>query len=193
MSITPDLTATTEPVTVANFPATQVITSIDGYKTTYSAATSNISSAPLATDIFTITGSATKTIRITRIVIVGSQTTTSTITILLIKRSTANTLGTSAAVTAVPNDSNSAAATATILSYIANPTLGTLVGNMRSRKVFVATGASNANSDEFVSEFGTRNSQAIVLRGTNQVLAINLNGVTVSGGNFNMSVEWTEE
>lgn len=175
---------------VTDVGALSVVT-VDGWKTTYSAAATSIVSAATAQDIFTLTGSATKTIRITRVTVTGTQTTAAQQNILLVRRSTANTGGTSTAVTAVPMDSTNAAATATALAYTANPTAGTLVGALRSRKVFV--GATTANSDEFISDFGTRNAQAIVLRGTSQVFAVNLNGVTVTGGNFNVAIEWTEE
>lgn len=169
-----------------------VVTQIDGYKATYSASVANlVAMATAPTDIFTLTGSATKTIRVTRVTINGTQTTASQITIILLKRSTANTAGTSTAQAAVAHDSNSVAATGTVLAYTANPTVGTLVGNLRSRKVIV--GAATGISDEFITEFGTRNCQAVVLRGTGQVFAINLNAATIAGSSFNISIEWIEE
>ena len=169
-----------------------VVTQVDGYKATYSASVSNlVAMATAPTDIFTLTGSATKTIRVTRVTITGTQTTASQITIILLKRLTANTAGTSTAQTAVSHDSNAAAATGAVLAYTANPTTGTLIGNLRSRKVFV--GAVTGNSDEYITEFGTRNCQAVVLRGTGQVFAINLNAATIAGSSFNIGIEWTEE
>jgi len=97
---------------------------------TYSAAIGALVTAGAATDIFTITGSATKTIRITRIRIGGNSTTATWHIFLGIKRSTANTGGTSTVLTRVPHDSLNAAATATIRAYTANPTLGTTVGTL---------------------------------------------------------------
>lgn len=172
----------------------RLITSVvDGQKTTYSASATNIAAAATATDIFTITGSATKTVRVTRIVISGVQTTAGIGSILLIKRSTANSAGTSAAMTAIPHDSNNAAATATALSYTVNPTTGTAVGTLRSEKYLVAAPASTSDQTSLVWDFGNRPGQAIVLRGIAQVLAVNLNGVTFTGGSFSCYIEFTEE
>lgn len=161
---------------------------------TYSAAATNFAPAASATDVFTITGSATKTVRIKRITFTMVQTTAAARDVQLIKRSTANSGGTSVARTAVPNDSSSPAGTATVLSYTANPTLGTTVGAIRARKVFVSTiTGNNSNCDEFAIDFGDDQRQAPVLRGTGEVLAINLNGVTSAGNLACANVEWTEE
>ena len=167
-------------------------TPVDGAKVTYSASATALVPAAAATDMFTITGSATKTIRVLRIDISATQTTAGENTIVLLKRSTANTAGTSTAPTAVPHDSASAAGTATVLAYTANPTTGTLVGNLRSRKI-AFQGATGTTSDVAVFDFGNRPGQAIVLRGVSQVLALNLNGATITGGSCAISVEWTEE
>lgn len=175
----------------APVPVSGSVSLLDGTKESYSAAIVNSSVASNATDIFTITGSATKTIRVLRIMFTASQSTSAQRDVLFIKRSTANTGGTSTAPARIPHDSDNAAATATVLGYTANPTLGTAVGTVRAMKVFI--GSTSANSDEFIAEFGTRPSQAIVLRGTSQVLAVNLNSVTSSGGLVSISVEWTEE
>lgn len=174
-----------------NADGSAVFTQTDGYKATYAAAALSIVPATLATDIFTLTGSATRTIRILRVTVTGNQTTSSQQNILLVKRSTANTAGTSTASVAVKMDSNSPSATATALAYTANPTVGTLVGSIRNRKLLV--GATSASSDAWLLDFGSRAGQAIVLRGINDVFAINLNGVTIVGGSFNIDIEWTEE
>ena len=168
------------------------VTPTDGVKATYSAAIVGLATVATPTDVFTITGSATKTIRVTRIAITGTQTTATQRDILIIKRSTANTGGTSSTLTAVPHDSTGASATATVRAYTANPTaLGTAVGNIRTRKVFIGT--TTGNSDEFIIDFGIRPSQALVVRGVAEVLSINLNSVTSAGGNLDISIEWTEE
>ena len=165
----------------------------DGSKASYSAAIVGLVAAATApTDLFTISGSASKIIRITRIAITASQTTAAQRDVLLIKRSTANTGGTSTSPAGVPHDSTSAAATAVVRAYTANPTgLGTAVGTIRSRKVFVTT--PSLNSDEMIVDFGTRPAQAVVLRGVAETLAINLNSVASAGSLFDISIEWTEE
>jgi hypothetical protein len=168
----------------------------DGTKTTYSATIVGLASAATATDIFTITGTATKTVRVTHIEISGTQTTASEVVFQLIKRSTANTGGTSTAPAGTPHDSNNAAATATIAAYTANPTaLGTAVGSpVRATRIFIPVSGTTAIATPYVWDFGSyAGSQAIVLRGITQVLAVSLNSTTVSGGSFNITVQWTEE
>jgi hypothetical protein len=167
---------------------------VDGQKATYAASITGLASAASATDIFTITGSATKTIRITRLEVSGQATTAAAAQVVVLKRSTANTAGTSTNPAAVPYDSASAAATATLNAYTANPTTGTLVGNVRAEYVFLAAPATaTVGSDKLFLDFGARPAQAIVLRGITQVLAINLNGATVTGGAFDINIEFTEE
>jgi hypothetical protein len=167
---------------------------VDGGKNTYRASITALASAASATDIFTLTGSASKTIRVTRLEISGQQTTAAAAQVIVLVRSTANTGGTSTNPTAVPHDSNSPAASATINAYTANPTTGSLVGNIYAGYVFLAApGTATVGSDKVVFDYGNRPAQAIVLRGTGQVLAVNLNGVTVTGGAFDINVEWSEE
>jgi hypothetical protein len=162
---------------------------------TYSATIIGLASATSPTDIFTITGSSTKTIRVTRIELSATQTTVGYVNVVLLKRSGADTGGASTQPTIVPHDSNNTGATAIINAWTSNPTTGALVGNIRSSRIFVstATGGPTATENSLIWDFGTRPGQAIVLRGTAQVLAVNLNGTTVSGGAFNISMEWTEE
>lgn len=166
---------------------------IDGSKATYSAAAIGFVSAASATDVFTITGSATKTIRITHMEVDGSTTSGSgvSLNLQLIKRSAADTGGTFVTDTNVPHDSNSAAATAVVGHYTANPSLGATVGPVRSeRKAFAAIGTDTISSDW---DFGTRPSQSVVLRGVAQVLAVNFGATTITGPVIDISIEWTEE
>lgn len=164
---------------------------VDGTKATYSASAVNLVSATSATDIFTITGSATKTVRVSKLYISGLATTGGNITVNFVKRSTANSGGTSSTLTGVPFDSTSAAATAVVRSYTANPTTGTSVGTVRSNRVFISGGATTASSNSF-DVFGDF-AQAVVLRGTSESLCINLNGVTINSPSLNLWVEWVEE
>lgn len=165
---------------------------VDTGKATYSASTVAFAYAASGTDIFTLTGSATKTIRITRIAVTGTQTTGAMRDVLLIKRSAANTGGTSSTLTAVPHDSTSAAATAVARSYTVNPSgLGSTVGTMRAEKFFLAGTAVVSGS--LIADFGPRYGQSIVLRGTGELLAVNMNAVTSTGNSMTITIEWTEE
>jgi hypothetical protein len=158
---------------------------------TYSATILNLVAANIATDIFTLTGSATKTVKIQNIYISATQTTASNANIAFIKRSTANTAGTSTLPTVIPMDSTNAAGTAVVRAYTANPTLGTTVGTIYARKLFVSTTTTIGSELQWMTAQDT-NTQPIVLRGANEVLAINLNSTTLSGNSFNISIIWTE-
>lgn len=164
----------------------------DGYKASYSAGAVAIAPAATATDVFVISGSASKTVRVTRISASCTSTAGLTVNAAIIKRSSADTGGTSAAVTAAPMDSADGAATASVLSYTANPgALGTAVGNVRTFKLFSPTATTFQTFQEML--FGNTTGQAVVLRGVAQQLAINLSATTITGGSCNFYTEWTEE
>lgn len=92
---------------------------------------------------------------------------------------------------AVPHDSTDAAATAVVKYYYANPTLGTTVGNIRNIKGFVPTATGNPG---YVSWTLTGNfTKGIVLNNANESLNINLNALTMAGGNLSVDIVWTEQ
>lgn len=166
----------------------------DTLTATYSAAALGVVAATTPTDIFTLYGSGTKTVKILRIGVSGTENTAAIRDILLIKRSATNTGGTSTSVTRVPMDSNDAAATATVLSYSANPTaLGAAVGTIRVAKMDIPATNLTGTADRIEWIFGTRPGKALVLRGTSEGIAINLNSATASTNSFNIDIEWTEE
>jgi|WetSurMetagenome_2_1015567.scaffolds.fasta_scaffold116165_3 hypothetical protein len=164
-------------------------------RATYSAACVNLNIVASGTDFFTITGSATKTIIVKRIRFSSSSAQTVQSNIGLLKRSTSNSGGTATTLTNVPHDSTNPASAATVRSYTANPTLGTLAGELRWIDYTSLATNSNAVVDIREFQFGTEEDQGIVLRGVNEVLALNFNGQTVSFGagvGYNLSVEWRE-
>lgn len=165
----------------------------EGTKATYSFGVAGLVPTAAATDIACITGSGTKTIRITRISVAGIATAASAADVLLLRRSTANSGGTSSAPALVPNDVNNAAATATALTYTANPTTGTLVGNVRAQKTTLSTGAGAIPIVPSIWDFTTNNSQGEVLRGTTQSLCVNWNGQTITGNSLDLDAQFTEE
>ena len=168
----------------------------DEKEETYCAAILGLAPAVLATDIFTIAGSGSQTIKITRLSISGTSTGGTDSNVLLIRRSAANTGGTSTTPTTASMDTNNAAATATLLQYSANPTaLGASAGNIRVEKfpVPVTAAASGlANLTTINWQFGDAVGQPLVLRGATQLAAINLNGVTLAGASIDIYIEWTE-
>jgi hypothetical protein len=167
---------------------------LDGYKTTYTACSGSFVIAALATDVFYLQGSATKTVRVLHAEVSGSTTSGSgaLAVVSLIKRSAANTGGTSTAITIASHDSTNAATTAASVFYTVNPTvLGAAVGTIRSQRAdFTAAGAVGTT---FAYDFGITPGQAIVLRGTSQFLVINFNATTVTGGNMDICFDFTEE
>ena len=167
----------------------------EGQKATYSAAITGLVAASSATDIVYITGSATKTIRITRINIGGRATSAASADVQIIRRSTANSGGTCAAMTLVQHDMNTAAPTATVSSCTANPTLGSTTngGTLRDKQLFLGNLSTSAPGADAQFLFADRASSTIVLRGAAQTIGINLNGVTYSGNLMDVDIEWTEE
>ena len=190
--------ASSSPVVIASNQSAVSVQPQDAVKTSYTASIQGLVVGATPTDIFTITGSATAVIKIRHVAVSAFQTTSSMQSVSLIKRSTANTGGTSTTPTNVSHDSADSAATATVRAYTANPTLGTTVGRLAVKKFYVS-GAIPANNGQFapgnIAEFvyDQQGQKPIILRGTSEVIAVNLPGVTLTGNSFDIFVEWTEE
>lgn len=162
---------------------------------TYSASIGGLVPAASATDWFTITGSAGKLITVIDLRCVGLSTANAAQPITMLRRSTANSAGTSTTPTAVPHNTASPAATAVVRAYTANPTVGTLIGNLRSHLIVTGPAATaTVENGVMVWNFGTASpGQGIQLNGTGAVLALNGNGASYSAGTaFSCSVTWTE-
>jgi len=157
---------------------------------TYAAVASAFTSAATATDVFVITGSATKTIRVNRVIVSGTTTSGSPIkiTVNLIKRSAANTGGTVVADTEVPYDSTSPAATAVVTHYTANPSgLGASLGVIRS-----TTTSIQASGFTEIIVWDFKDERPLILRGTSEILAVNFNSTSITGSVISITVEWAE-
>ena len=148
--------------------------------------------AASATDVCSITGSATKTVKVANVVFIASQTTAGNVNVILVKRSSANTGVVFSTPTVFPLDSASPAGTAVVRIHTANPTTGTPVGYVGVNRILIPAAATAVSPDAFNSSYGLL-SQPVVLRGTSEVLAVNLNGQTVTGGSFGCGFIWTEE
>ena len=167
--------------------------STEGVRATYSYSSQANTPAATPTDIFKIAGSATKTIRITRIAIGGIAGTAGWLKIALVRRSTAGSGGTATNPTAMKHDTNDPAATATLTLYTANPTVGTAVGTLHASRVFLPL-VTVTSAPQTVWEFTHRNEEGIVLRGTTDILCINGVGDTVpASGVLDIDVTWIEE
>lgn len=184
----------TAAVSFSGGPGPQFITQLPSQRPTYSASITGLATAASATDFFTLTGATGIVTRITFAQCSGIATTVGTADIVALKRSTANTVGTSTAPTAVPMDANSAAASSTVLAYTANPTTGTLVGNIRAQKIGLPLANTGAINGPVTWDFATRpGTQEVVLRAATQVFALNGAGATLAAGAaLDCNVEWTE-
>ena len=151
-----------------------------------------------ATDMVAIFGSASKLVRVLFCELWISQTTAAQQQIFFMKRSSANTGGTFTNPAQVPHDSNSPAATCTILQYSVNPTsLGTSLGSVYRITGFrcpAPTDIAPGAAWPFVFDF-TRGGQdsGIVLRGVAQGLCLNWNGNAVPTGLALCAIFWYSE
>ena len=163
----------------------------EGTSGTYAVAGVAVTPAATPTDVVTVYGSATKTVRVKNVVVSGLATTAGSMDVSLVKRTAANVAGTSAAVTPAKFDSEDAAATATVKQYSANP--GTLGAGIMLATKNLNMGVAGAGGT-VVFDFATRNDKALILRGVAQGLAINLNGQAVpGGGTISYAIEFEED
>jgi hypothetical protein len=165
-------------------------------KASYRATVIPFSPASTPSDIISINGSATKTIRVLRMTLNCTQTTTGISDWYVLKRSTANTATTPTVVTPTANDSNYDVATATVKRYVTNPSaLGTFVGNYAIVNVLsppVAPAGTSATA--YVPYLFDWTNNPIVLRGADEGLHLNFNDVSRPAGlQVNCIIEWTEE
>jgi hypothetical protein len=163
-------------------------------KPTFGSSITNYSTiAATPTDIFTITGSATKTIIVTFAGCSGTSTGGGTMDFSLVKRTTLDTTGTSTTPATTKFDELSVAPTAVLKAYSVNPgALGTSVGIAASQKLgLVAVTAAGTPVVWSMTDYPY--TQPIVLRGVNQTLAINGNGGAVpAGANIDCTFNWIE-
>jgi len=185
----PDLSVSIFGVNVDPNKSLQVTT--EGTAATYGISAVAVTPAATPTDVVTIYGSATKTVRVKNVTVSGLATTAGSMDVSLVKRTEVNTEGTSSAPTAAKFDSADGSATATVAQYSANPTaLGAGVMLATKKLNMGVAGAGGV----VVFDFATRNDKALVLRGVAQGLAINLNGQVVpADGTISYSVEFEED
>lgn len=165
-------------------------------KASYLAFTPTFSPGATPQDIFSITGSATKLVRVLSFYLSVGQTAAGVNSWQIVRRSTANSGGTSAAVSPIRSDLNDPVQTATVLQYTANPTAGTLVGNAWAGQVGAVTPTTAGIPGlvglyiNFTEELG----KPIILRSAADVLAWNFGGVALPAGlAVRCGCRWTEE
>ena len=183
-----------------NFPAV----SLDSNRAYYRASASFVPVTTGALTLIQVQGSATKTIRITRVFMSGSTVTAVASMVAYTQiTSTAGTTGTAVAPTIAKLDQGSATATAVVNHFTtAAQTVGTLIGGPLSFFTLplpitaVPTAAQPATTPYVVfPEAGVPIGQAIVLRGTAQYFNV-VNSAPANFANapvLQYTVEWTED
>ncbi len=177
-------------------PSGQLYVNTEGLKPTYSAAIPGMAVVASATQIACLIGSATKTIRVTRVILSGTIATAAAYgSVELVMRSAASTGGSPTVATAVPNDSTDAAASATVNgTYTSNPTQGTAVGPIATQRYSgILTGTVTLLPPPIIFDFGQRPARCPVLRGVAQELGVLLNGFGANASTWDVTFEWTEE
>jgi|ERR1700729_1803153 len=169
-----------------------VSVSSDGTKPTYRYA-GTFTPAATPTDMIVIQGSATKTGRVKRIVFGGTAGTAGTMPITVIRRSTANTGGTKATISAALHDINDVSATVVPSIYSVNPTsVGTAANNLGQGRLFLPTSA--VAPAPLTWSLSTNQDKAWILRGASDFIAINGGASAVpSGGVIDYEIELEED
>lgn len=177
-------------------------------KTTFSSAFFGLVPPASATDEVCIAGSATKVVRIDRIVIGGTAGTLVSLPIQAVRRATADTGGTAATTTANPGvttqiasrdtgQASSSSATAVLISYTAVPTINdSSPVYIDSAMMTLNTTAAASNPIMTIFDWSRdieNNVQVPTLRGAAQQLCINFGAVSITTGSLNGSISWSEE
>lgn len=171
--------------------------STSGYRSTYCYRGADIIPATNPTDVLTLTGSATKVIRITKVGVTGKATAAAMVDLYLGKRSTPDTGGTSTNPTPSKYDSTESAATGILTLYSVNPTAGTGAAAFEGDMIYLPAAATPAGSPtHWEREYGGSGTGAKcpTLRGVNESFYFSFGGATLpAGANFYFYIEWTED
>lgn len=172
-------------------PQSRVELNPPAFPQTYTTGAQNITAAATPTDIWQLTGSSTKVVRLMRLQLWVNQTTAGLVSFQLLRRSSANSGGTCTADGVNPFDTNDNAATATACHYTANPTsTGTLAGTLGYFRPIVPT--STQNPTGYLPMTWGGNTQAPTLRGTSDYFVINVGGATVAGLSYTIQADIVE-
>lgn len=169
-----------------------------GMKPSYAASLTIKTATAAGTAPFaSIYGSATKTIRVQRIIVSGTCATAAVYGDIIVKKTSAVISGgTATALTAVPKDSSSSTSTATNINYYTVlPTPGTVVGAIASQTVFLPiTGTPAVDVKPVIFDWTTQGmNEAPVLRGIAQGLELNFGTTTTNAPTLTITFEFTEE
>lgn len=167
----------------------------------YTASAVALVPAASATDIFCISGGTSKNISIRRITIGGTAGTAITTPFLVYRRVSLDTGGTAATglalPVAVPNISTDSASTAVLTAYTANPTVVDASPSLMDDILIdlpVTTAAGGVTLVQRIYgtgvDFFTKGLD--IAKNTSQQICINPNGVSISSGVLQITMEWQE-
>ncbi len=109
----------------------------------------------------------------------------------LVKRSTANSGGSSTTPTPVPHLSTDGAANSVVSVYTGNPTRGTSIGAIRASKIGIS---ATDGTTIIIWRFTDKNDKAPTLVSANQSLSVDLGGdALLTGEVIAYSITWSEE
>ena len=178
-------------------------------KVTYSSAFFGLVPPASATDMVCIAASATKTVRLDRVVITGYAGTAVALPIQVVRRVSLDTGGTAASTTANPGITTQIAsrdtglatnlsASATLVSYTAVPTINDSAPvYLDSAVLGLAANTVGVVSVPAVFDWSRdieNNVQVPTLaKGSTQQICVNFGAVSITSGSLNGQITWTEE
>lgn len=168
-----------------------------GKKLSYAASTDAPQSVAVTVTktISSLTGSATKTVRLQRVVVSGTAAALATVPVVLKKTSAAATGGTAVTMTEIPFVTASAAATAVAQMFSAAPTVGTLVGALGTRLITFGISATSVY-DGAAATFDFTNGGELetpTLVGVAETFELHFGATAPSTPVVNVAWYWTEE
>lgn len=185
----------TQNITMSGNGASAEIKTLPQARATYTAAASIATGA--TTHFMSIAGSASTTVRLTKVECSGVATAAITLGIALELDSTADTVDAGTAVTATSHDSTNNAATATVVSHTTSPTSGTLIGVVRRGTLTIAAAGAAptaAATPGLVWNFGANpGEQEITLRGVAQSASLNTSAAFGTAAAVTCNMTWTEQ
>ncbi len=178
-------------------------------KTTYSSAFFGLVPPASATDMVCIAASATKTVRVQRIVLTGSAATAVAVPIQVVRRASLDTGGTAATTTANPGVTTqiasrdttvatNASASATLISYTAVPTINDSAPvYIDSTVLGLAATSVGVVSAPTVFDWSRDIENLLqvptLAKGSTQQLCVNFGTTSITTGVLTGQITWTEE
>ena len=162
-------------------------------KSTYAASTASVTvDATGAGDVLVIIPSTQKAIAIHRIEVSGTATAAAVINCSVVTRSSLDTGGVNSILTSTPLNMASTASPTGVLVYTTNPTSGTLVGTVASKKLLVSTVATQPEICVFDFNMLVGFSPVISPATPTNCIAVSFGGAAMAGNSFAFTVTWSD-